>query len=155
MTCVMKRTLLMLTVSIFLLASLASPDRHAATPDIYFVTSFDFSRYPACQSNASRYCIQAVRFYDPDARSQLAEVPVSPEATGARSIGATVHVRSTPRHVYAVAVYRDGTATPKEGFPGAVSSFPLARERASNSARRIEDGHVLLHPGAYESAAKL
>ncbi len=71
---------------------------------------------------------------------------MSPGATGAQSIGATVHARSTPRHVYSVTVYRDGTATPKEGFPGQVSSFPVTptqpRERASNLVRKVEDGHV-------------
>lgn len=156
----MKRTLLMLIVSIFLLATWLRGDRHASIPSIYFVTNFDFSRYPACRSSESRYCIQAVRFYDPDAHTKLAEVLVSPGATGARSIGATVHVRSTPHHVYAVAVYRDGTATPREGLPGQVNSFPVTpnqpRERPSNLVRKIEDRHVLLQPGAgYESAAEL
>ena len=135
----MRKTLLML-VSIFLLASWVSADRHSATPNMYFVTTFDFSRYPVCRSSASRYCIQAVRFYDQDARTQLAEVLVSPEKTGAQSIGATIHVRSTPRHVYAVTVYRDGTATPREGLPGQVSSFHVTPtepgERASNATVR-------------------
>ncbi len=156
----MKRPLLMLIVSIFLLASWVSADRHSAIPSMYFATSFDFSQYPACRSSESRYCIQAVRFYDPDAHIQLAEVLVSPGASGAHSIGAAVRVRSTPHRVYAVAVYRDGTAIPKEGFPGKVSSFPVTapepRERASNLVREIENGHVSVHPGAgYQSAAEL
>ena len=136
----MKRMLLMFIVSIFLLGSWVGADRHSATPSMYFVTTFDFSQYPVCRSSASRYCIQAVRFYDQDSATQLAEVLVSPEKTGAQSVGATVHVRSTPQHVYAVTVYRDGTAAPKEGSPGQVSLLHVAptepRERASNATVR-------------------
>ena len=136
----MKKTLLMLISSIFLLAWV-SADRHAATPNIKLVTSFDFSRYPACASTASSYCIQAVRFYDSDARTRLAEVLVSPGEIGPKSIVATVHTSSIlHRHVYAVALYRDGTSTPMEGLPGQVSSFHVTptepAERASNATVR-------------------
>ena len=136
----MRKKLLMLITSIFVLMWV-SPDRHAATPSVNLVTSFDFSRYPACASTASSYCIQAVRFYDPDARTRLAEVLVSPGANGSQSIVATVHVSSVlHHHVYAVTVYRDGTATPREGLPGQVSSLHVkpteAVERPSNATVR-------------------
>lgn len=133
----MKKTLLMLIALTFLLTRV-SADRHAPTPNIELVTSFNFSRYPACASTASSYCIHAVRFYDSDSRTRLAEVPVSPGAVGPQSIVATVHASSVLHHqVYAVAVYRDGTATPIEGLPGEVSSFhapPTAPEERSSNA---------------------
>ncbi len=117
----MKKMLLMVIVAIFMLARWESGDRHSATADMYLVTSFDFLRYPACGSTASSYCIEAIRFYDPDSRTRLAEVLVSPNATGPQSIVA--HVNSIPHHVYAVTVYRDNGATSEEGLPGQVSSI--------------------------------
>ncbi len=119
----MKKMFLMVIASIFLLGAWVNADRRAAA-NMYLVTSFDFSRYPACQSAASSYCIQAIRFYDPDARAKLAEVVVAPGAAGAQTITATVRVNaSVPRHAYAVTVYRDGAGTLNEGLPGRVSSF--------------------------------
>ena len=120
----MKKMLMMVIASIFLLGAWVNADRYATTANMYLVTSFDFSRYPACASPASTYCVQAIRFYDPDARTRLAEVHVTPGATGPQTITATVHVNSSiPRHAYAVTVYRDGDATLREGLPGQVSSF--------------------------------
>ncbi len=119
------KKMLMTTViaSIFLLGAWVNADRHAIA-NIYLVTSFDFSRYPACASAASSYCVQAIRFYDPDAHTRLAEVLVAPSASGPQTITATIRVSSSmPRHAYAVTVYRTGSATLREGLPGQVSSF--------------------------------
>ena len=136
----MKKKLLMLITSIFLLVSWVNADRHAARPDINLTTSFDFSRYPACASTSSSHCIQAVRFYDSDARTRLAEVLVSPGEIGPQSIVATVQVSSVLHHqVYAVTVYRDGTATPREGLPGQVSSF---HETPNEPVERASDASV-------------
>ncbi len=119
----MKRTSMMMIASIFLLGAWVNADRHALA-NMYLVTSFDFSRYPACASAANSYCVQALRFYDPDARTRLPEVLVRSDATGPQTITATVRVNSSiPHHAYAVTVYRDGTATLREGLPGQVSSF--------------------------------
>jgi hypothetical protein len=90
---------------------------------MYLMTSFDFSSYPAWGSNRNSYCIQAIRFNDPDSKTRLAEVPVRAGVTGSQPIVATVRVHSIPRHAYAVTVYKDNSGSLKEGLPGQVSTF--------------------------------
>ncbi len=119
----MKTMLITTIASIFLLGAWVSADRHVPAANLKLITSFDFSKYPACGSSASRYCIQAIRFYDPDSRTRLAEVLVGPGVAGPQTIVASVHLNSIPRHAYAVTVYRDDTGTAREGFPGQVSTF--------------------------------
>lgn len=119
----MKKTLMVAIAVMFLLHAWASAERHAGTLNMCLVTSFDFSSYPACGLSRSSYCIQAIRFYDPDSRTRLAEVPVRAGMTGPQPIVATVRVNSIPRHAYAVTVYLDNSGSFKEGLPGQVSTF--------------------------------
>lgn len=87
------------------------------------VTSFDFSNYPACGLSPRSYCIRAIRFYDPDSKTRLAEVPVRADMTGQQPIVATARVHSIPLHAYAVTVYVDSSGRLREGLPGEVSKF--------------------------------
>jgi hypothetical protein len=119
----MKKTLILAIAVMFLLRAWVSAERHTGTLSMSLVTSFDFSRYPACGLSRSSYCIQAIRFYDSDSKIRLAEVPVSVAMTGLQSIATTVRVHSMPRHAYAVTVYMDNNGTLKEGVPGQVSTF--------------------------------
>jgi len=119
----MKKTLLIAVVVMFLLRAWLGAERHASTIDMYLVTSFNFSSYPACGAGRGRYCIQAIRFYDPDSSARLAEVPVHAGMTGAQRIVTTVRVNSIPRRAYAVTVYRVDGGILKEGPPGQVSTF--------------------------------
>lgn len=119
----MKKTLIAAMVVMVLLCVWVSAERHAGTLSMYLVTSFDFSSYPACGLSRSNYCIQAIRFYDPDSKARLAEVPVHFGMSGPQPIVATVRVHSIPRHAYAVTVYLDNSGSLKEGLPGQVSTF--------------------------------
>lgn len=120
----MKKTLIVAIAMMFLLHAWVSAERRAGTLNMYLVTSLDFSRYPACGLGRNRYCIQAIRFCDPDSNTRLAEVPVSAGVTGQQPIMATVRVHSIPRHAYAVTVYLDNSGILEEGLPGQVSTFP-------------------------------
>ncbi len=119
----MKKTLIVAIAVMFLLHAWVSAERHAGTLNMYLVTSFHFSSYPACGLSRSSYCIQAIRFYDPDSKARLAEAPVRAGMTGPQLIVATVRVNSIPRHAYAVTVYLDNSGNRNEGLPGRVSSF--------------------------------
>ncbi len=122
----MKKTLIVVIASMFLLHAWVSAEKHAGTLSMYLVTSFDFASYPACSLSRSTYCIQSIRFYDADNNRRLAEVSVHDGIAGPQPIVATVHVNSVPLHVYAVTVYQDGSGSPKEGLPGEVSTFHAA-----------------------------
>ncbi len=124
----MKKMLFVVVASTCLLLAGMRAEKRTGTTGMYLVTSFDFDRYPACGVNRSRYCIQAIRFYDGDSIARLAEVPVNGGKTGPQPIVATIHVYSIPRHVYAVTVYEDGMGTLKEGLPGQLSTFPAGRD---------------------------
>jgi hypothetical protein len=119
----MKKTLIVAITVIFLLHEWVSAERHAGTLKMNLVTSFDFSSYPACGPSRRSYCIQAIRFYDPDSKTRLAELPVSANLSGRQPIAATVRVHSIPRHAYAVTVYVDNSGRLREGLPGEVSTF--------------------------------
>src|SRR5512146_1499205 len=94
----MKKTLIVAIAVIFLLHAWVSAERSAGTLNMNLVTSFDFSGYPACGLSRSSYCIESIRFYDPDSKTRLAEVPVRANMTGRQPIVATVRVHSIPRH---------------------------------------------------------
>jgi len=119
----MKKTLLIVIAVMFLLRAWLGAERHAGTLDMYLVTSFNFSSYPACGLSRASYCIQAIRFYDADSGARLAEVPVNEGMAGPRRIVTTVRVNSIPRHAYAVTVYLDNSETLREGPAGQVSTF--------------------------------
>jgi hypothetical protein len=119
----MKKTLIAAIAVMFLLRAWVGAEKGSGTLDMYVVTSFDFSSYPACGLGQRTYCIQAIRFYDPDSKMRLAEVSVPAGVTGPQSIVATVRVHSIPRHAYAVTVYRDDSGNLQEGLPGEVSTF--------------------------------
>jgi hypothetical protein len=119
----MKKTLLIVIAVMFLLRAWLGAERHAGTLDMYLVTSFNFSSYPACGLSRASYCIQAIRFYDADSGARLAEVPVTEGMAGARRIVTTVRVNSIPHHAYAVTVYLDNSGILKEGPTGQVSTF--------------------------------
>ena len=119
----MKKTLIIAISVMFLLHAWVSAEKHSGMLSAHLVTSFDFSLYPACGLGRSSYCIRAIRFYDPDSKMRLAEVPVSAGITGPQPIVATVHVSSIPRHAYAVSVYLDNTGSLREGLPGQVSTL--------------------------------
>jgi hypothetical protein len=120
---VMKKTLILAIAVMFILHAWVSAERHTGTLSMSIVTSFDFSRYPACGLSRNSYCIHAVRFYDSDSKTRLAEVPVSAAMNGIQPIVATIRVHSIPRHAYAVTVYLDNSGSLQEGFPGQVSTF--------------------------------
>jgi hypothetical protein len=119
----MKKTLLIVIAVMFLLRAWLGAERHAGTLDMYLVTSFNFSSYPACGLSRASYCIQAIRFYDADSGARLAEVPVNEGMAGPRRIVTTVRLNSIPRHAYAVTVYLDNSETLTEGPAGQVSTF--------------------------------
>jgi hypothetical protein len=119
----MKKTLIVAIAVIFLLHAWVSAERHAGILNMNLVTSFDFSHYPACGLSRRGYCIQAIRFYDPDSKTRLAEVAVNADMTGQQRIVAAVRVHSIPRHAYAVTVYVDNSGRLREGLPGEVSTF--------------------------------
>jgi len=119
----MKRTLLIAIVVMFLLRAWMGADRHASVLDLSLVTSFDFSRYPSCGLSRTSHCIQAIRFYDADSGTRLAEVPISEGMAGAQRIATTVRLNSIPRHAYAVTLYRDSRGAIVEGGAGEVSTF--------------------------------
>lgn len=119
----MKKTLLIVIAVMLVLRAWVGAQRHAGTLDMYLVTSFNFSRYPACGLSRNSNCIQAIRFYDADSHARLAEVPAQAGMTGAQWITTTVRVNSVPRRAYAVTVYLDNSGTLKEGPPGQVSAF--------------------------------
>ena len=122
----MKKTFVVAIAMVFLLRVWVSAERHAGTVDMRLVTTFDFSSYPACKASRNNYCIQAIRFYDADSNTRLAEVPVGQGMLGPKQIVATVRVNSVPRHAYAVTVYQDGSEMSKEGPQGQVSTFDVA-----------------------------
>ena len=119
----MKKTLLIVISVMFLLRAWLGAERHAGTLDMYLVTSFNFSSYPACGASRTSNCIQAIRFYDADSNARLAEVTAPAGMTGAQRIVTTVRVNSVPRHAYAVTAYLDNGGTLREGPPGQVSTF--------------------------------
>jgi hypothetical protein len=119
----MKKMLIAAIAVMVLLHEWVSAERHAGTFNMHLMTSFDFSRYPACGSNRNSYCIEAIRFYDPDSKERLAEVHVHSGMTVPHPIVAIVRVHSIPRHAYAVTVYLDDSGSLKEGLPGQVSTF--------------------------------
>jgi hypothetical protein len=119
----MKKTLLIVIAVMFLLRAWLGAERHAGTFDMYLVTSFNFSSYPACGLSRASYCIQAIRFYDADSGARLAEVPVNEGMAGPRRIVTTVRLNSIPRHAYAATVYLDNGGILQEGPAGQVSTF--------------------------------
>ena len=119
----MKKTVIVAIVVMFLLRAWVAADRRAGTVSMNLVTRFDFSSYPACGLSRTSYCIKAIRFYDADSHSVLAEVPVRADMTGSHPIVATVRAHSLPRHAYAVTVYLDNSGDLNEGLPGPVSTF--------------------------------
>jgi hypothetical protein len=119
----MKKTLLTVFAVMFLLRAWVGAERHAGTLAMNLVTSFDFSRYPACGPSRTSTCLQAIRFYDADSNARLAEVPARASMRGAQRIVATVRVNSIPRRAYTVTVYLDSSGILKEGPPGQVSTF--------------------------------
>jgi hypothetical protein len=80
---VMKKTLLIVLAVMFLLRAWLGAERHAGTLDMYLVTSFNFSSYPACGLSRNSNCVQAIRFYDADSNTRLAEVPAHAGMKGA------------------------------------------------------------------------
>jgi hypothetical protein len=119
----MKKRLMVAIIFVFVLCVWVRAERPAETFNMHLVTSFDFSRYPACSLSRSSYCIQAIRFYDSDSNGRLAEVPIHAGMTGSQPIVAMVRADSIPRHAYAVTVYRDNSGSLREGLPGEVSTF--------------------------------
>jgi len=119
----MKETLLIGIAVMFLLRAWLGAEKRTGTQDMYLVTSFNFSRYPACDRGRTNYCVQAIRFYDADSGARLAEVPAHAGMRGPQRIVATVRVNSIPRRAYAVTVYPDSRGIVKEGPPGQVSTF--------------------------------
>jgi len=117
----MKKTFLIVIAVMFLLRAWLGAERHVGTLDMYLVTSFNFSIYPACGLNRNSNCIQAIRFYDADSSARLAEVPAHANMTGAQRITTTVRVHSVPRHAYAATLYLDNNSILKEGSAGQVS----------------------------------
>ena len=119
----MKKTLLIGVVVMFLLRAWLGAEKRTGTQDMYLVTSFNFSSYPACGPDRTSYCIRAIRFYDADSRARLAEVPIHAGMRGTQRIVAAVRVNSVSRHAYAATVYPDSGGMLKEGPPGEVSAF--------------------------------
>lgn len=74
----MKKTLIVAIAVIFLLHAWVSAERQAGTTNMNLVTSFDFSKYPACGLSPRSYCIRAIRFYDPDSRRAWRKCPSVP-----------------------------------------------------------------------------
>ena len=118
----MKKRLMAAIIFVSVLCLWVRAERPAETFNMRLVTNFDFSRYPACGLSRSSYCIQAIRFYDPDSSGRL-EVPIHAGMAGSQPIVATVRAHSIPRHAYAVTVYRDNSGSLREGLPGEVSTF--------------------------------
>jgi len=119
----MKRTLLVAIAMVFILRAWLGAERHTRTLRLNLVTSFDFSKYPACGQRRTTSCVQAVRFYDADSKLRLADVVAPPQSRGSRQMVAAVDVSAVPRRAYAVTVYADNNGMTKEGSPGAVSRF--------------------------------
>jgi len=119
----MKKTLLIGVAVMILLRAWLGAEKRTGTQDMYLVTSFNFSSYPACGPGRTNYCIQAIRFYDADSQARLAEVPAHTGMRGEQRFVATVRVNSVPRRAYAVTVYPDSRGILKEGPPGQVSTF--------------------------------
>jgi hypothetical protein len=92
--------------------------REAAPRGMYLVTSFDFVRYPVCQSSRNNNCILAIRFYDADTHQRLAEVKTSAGMSGTQRIVAKANVGAMPHRAYAVTVYLDSGGSQKEGPRG-------------------------------------
>jgi hypothetical protein len=90
---------------------------------MYLVTSFDFTRYPACGSSALRNCIKGIRFYDADSGLSLAEAEATGDMTGQKSMIGVAKVSSIPRRVYAITVYLDNSGRVSEGPRGQISEF--------------------------------
>ena len=123
----MRKMLLIGVAVMFLLRAWLGAERRASTLDINLVTSFNFSRYPACGAGKTSYCIQAFRFYDADSNARLAEVPTA-GMRGAQPIVASVRLNAVPRHAYVVTVYPDEHGILREGAPRTVSTFDGARQ---------------------------
>jgi len=123
----MKKLLVMVTAIVLLMTAWLGAERRAPAVDLSLLTSFDFSRYPACGAGRTIYCIQAIRFRNADTGLQLAEVPVENRAARAQRIAATLRTESLPRRVYAVTLYRDSGGVVKEGPAGEVSWFDDSR----------------------------
>lgn len=120
---VIKKILIIAITVMLGLHAWVSAERHAGPVNMYLVTSFDFSQYPACSAGRTSYCIQAIRFYDPDSNLRLAEAAVPADVRSPRTVVASVRVHSIPLHAYAITVYRDGSGNLKEGAPGRVSTL--------------------------------
>lgn len=97
-------------------------------PEVYLVTSFDFSRYPACQTGRNSNCIMAIRFYDADSYQPLAEVEMAAGMRGVQRIVGKANAVATPRRAYAVTVYLDHLGNQKEGPRGQTSEWRDAYE---------------------------
>lgn len=94
---------------------------------MYLVTSFDFGRYPSCDSAQNANCVLAIRFYDADSNRRLAEVGTT-ALRGRQRIVATAKSDTAPRRVYAVTVYRDNSRERQEGPRGQTSEWRLPGE---------------------------
>jgi hypothetical protein len=93
-------------------------EKREAAPGMYLVTSFDFTRYPACQDSGNSNCIQAIRFYDADSNQRLAEVETNARMRGTQRIIGKAKAGAMPHRAYAVTVYLDSGGNWKEGPRG-------------------------------------
>jgi hypothetical protein len=103
-------------------------------PEMYLVTSFDFSRYPACQSSRNSNCILAIRFYDADSYQRLAEVEMTARMRGMQRIVGNAKADAMPHRAYAVTVYLDHLGNRNEGPRGQTTELRDASEAELNVA---------------------
>jgi hypothetical protein len=98
-------------------------EKREAAPGMYLVTSFDFARYPVCQSSGGSNCILAIRFYDADSNQRLAEVETNARMRGTQRIMAKANAGAMPHRAYAVTLYLDSDGSRKEGPRGQTTAL--------------------------------
>jgi hypothetical protein len=98
-------------------------DKRESAPEMYLVTSFDFARYPVCQSSEHGNCILAIRFYDADSNQRLAEVETNATMRGTQRIIGKAKVGAMLHRAYAVTVYLDNDGSRKEGPRGQITEL--------------------------------
>lgn len=104
-------------------------DKRDIRREMYLVTSFDFAKYPACQTSRDRSCILAIRFYDAATDKKLAEVKTDANMRGTQRIVAKAD-GAIPHRVYAATVYLDNLGAVTEGPHGQATEL---RELASGN----------------------
>jgi hypothetical protein len=117
-----------LAIVVALSTWLVAAKKNDVAAEMYLVTSFDFARYPACQSSRTSNCILAIRFYDADSNQRLAEVGTIDGMRGRQTIVGRAKASLIPRRAYAVTVYLDDAGRQKEGPRGQTSELRDASE---------------------------